>query len=41
MSDNVYEYKEVRVVYGKEGNEVMFVGGEGVRIFINEVYIVY
>ena len=29
MSDKVYEYKEVRVVYGKDGNEVMFVGGGG------------
>ena len=27
MSEKVYEYKEVRVVYGKDGNEVMLGGG--------------
>ena len=32
MSDQVYEYKEVHVVYEKDGNEVMFGGG---------AYIVY
>ena len=44
MSDKVYEYKEVRVVYGKDGNEVMFVGGGGGGgggVFIDVVYIVY
>ena len=32
MSDKVYEYKEVRVVYGKDGNEVMLGGGGSLKM---------
>ena len=37
MSAKVYKYKEVRVVYGKDGNEVML----GVGVFEDVVYIMY